>query len=128
MGYNFIIIILLMVTPLIKRNILKKRTKSFIRFQSDRKAGTIKRNWRRPTGIDCAVRRKFKGRTLMPNIGYGSNKNTRHKSKNGFMKYVVRNIEELELLFMQNHIFAAEIAHSVSSRKRKEIVERATEL
>merc|ERR1712217_408631 len=122
------IIILPMVTPLIKRNILKKRTKSFIRFQSDRKAGTIKPNWRRPKGIDCAVRRKFKGRTLMPNIGFGTNKKVRHLLPNGFIKFSINNEKDLELLLMHNRVFAAEIAHSVSLRKRKEIIERATQL
>merc|ERR1712113_277438 len=126
--YNFIIIVLLMVTPLIKRDILKKRTKSFIRFQSDRKAGTIKPNWRRPKGIDCAVRRKFKGRTLMPNIGYGSNNMSKHVLPNGFMKILINNVKELNILLMFNRVFAAEISHSVSSRKRKLIIEHAKQL
>ncbi|KAL6989284.1 hypothetical protein U1Q18_015033 [Sarracenia purpurea var. burkii] len=47
-------------------------------------------NWRRPKGIDSSVRRKFKGCTLMPNIGYGSNKKTRHYLPNGFKKFLVR--------------------------------------
>lgn len=59
-------------------------------------------SWRRPKGIDCRVRRKFKGVTLMPNIGYGSNKRTRHTLPNGFKKFLVANVAELDLLLMHN--------------------------
>ena len=43
----------------------------------------------------------------------------------GFYKFVVSNVKQLEVLLMSNRKYAAEIAHNVSSRKRKEIVERA---
>ncbi|KAG6594500.1 60S ribosomal protein L32-1, partial [Cucurbita argyrosperma subsp. sororia] len=99
----------------------------FKRPQSDRKI-SVKTNWRRPKGIDSRVRRKFKGCTLMPNIGYGTDKKTRHYLPNGFKKFVVHNVNELELLMMHNRTYCAEIAHDVSTKKRKEIVERAAQL
>ncbi|KAJ0988944.1 hypothetical protein J5N97_007300 [Dioscorea zingiberensis] len=88
----------------------------------------VKPSWRRPKGIDSRVRRKFKGCTLMPNIGYGSDKKTRHYLPNGFKKFVVHNVSDLEVLMMHNRTYCAEIAHNISTKKRKEIVERAAQL
>jgi len=64
----------------------------------------------------------------MPKIGYGSNKKTRDLMPNGFKKFVVSNVKDLELLLMHNRTYAAEIAHNVSSKKRIEIVERAKQV
>ncbi|XP_077846112.1 large ribosomal subunit protein eL32 isoform X1 [Macaca mulatta] len=142
--------------PLVKPKIVKKRTKKFIRHQSDRYV-KIKRNWRKPRGIDNRVRRRFKGQILMPNIGYGSNKKTKHMLPSGFRKFLVHNVKELEVLLMCNNgqtgcswlhsdswvllwttlkssetswarSYCAEIAHNVSSKNRKAIVERAAQL
>merc|ERR1712073_50462 len=107
--------------------IVKKRIKKFIRHQSDRYV-KLGRSWRKPKGIDNRVRRKFKGMYLMPNIGYGSAKTTKHMLPIGFRKVLVHNIKELEVLMMQNKKFCVEIAHGVSAKNRKTLVERAQQL
>merc|ERR1712198_586629 len=104
------------LTPASRPRIVKKRTNKFIRHQSDRYV-KLKQNWRRPKGIDNRVRRKFRGMYLLPGIGYGSNKKTRHMMPSGFRKVLVHNIKELEVLMMQNKKFCAEIAHGVSSKQ-----------
>ena len=116
-------------TPLNGKKIVKKRVKRFIRHQSDR-YDKLKPNWRKPKGIDNRVRRRFKGQYLMPSIGYGSNKKTKHcmRDHRGFKKLLVHNLRELEVLMMSNRQFAAEIAKGVSSKNRKSIVERANQL
>eukprot|EP00232_Nephroselmis_pyriformis_P027511 CAMPEP_0182862588 /NCGR_PEP_ID=MMETSP0034_2-20130328/6149_1 /TAXON_ID=156128 /ORGANISM="Nephroselmis pyriformis, Strain CCMP717" /LENGTH=133 /DNA_ID=CAMNT_0024994673 /DNA_START=357 /DNA_END=758 /DNA_ORIENTATION=- len=116
-----------MVQPLIKKKIEKKKTNKFLRMQTDRRM-CVGTSWRRPKGIDSRTRRKFKGTPLMPNIGYGSNKKTRHTLPNGFKKMLVANVADLELLMMHNRTYCAEIAHNVSTLKRKSIVERAAQL
>merc|ERR1711934_387055 len=104
-----------MPTALPHPTIVKKKTKKFKRHQSDEFV-KVKDSWRRPRGIDSRQRRKFKGLTLLVNVGYG------------FYKFTVHNVKELEVIMMQNRKYAAEIAHNVSVRKRKEIVERANQL
>merc|ERR1712183_78705 len=116
-------------TPLTGKKIVKKRTKKFIRHQSDRYK-KLAPNRRKPKDIDNRVRRRFKGQYLMPSIGYGSANKTKHclRDHRGFRKMLVHNIRELEVLMMSNRKFAAEIARGVSSKKRKPLVERANEL
>ncbi|KNA25973.1 hypothetical protein SOVF_001380 [Spinacia oleracea] len=111
-----------MAAPVLCKKIVKKSLKKFKRPEFDRNI-SLKSNWRKPKGIDSRVRRKFKGCTLMPNIGYGSNKETRSYLPNGFKKFVVHNVSELELLIMHNRTYCAEIAHSVSTKKRMKIIE-----
>ncbi|KAJ9158450.1 Ribosomal protein L32e [Coniochaeta hoffmannii] len=107
--------------------IVKKRTKGFMRHQSDR-FKCVDAAWRKPKGIDNRVRRRFKGNLVMPSIGYGSNKKTKHMMPSGHKAFVVSNVKDLELLLMHNKVYAAEIAHNVSSRKRIDIIARAKQL
>jgi len=114
-------------TPLPHKKIIKKRTLKFPRYQSDEQM-KVKSSWRRPRGIDSRHRCKAKGLTTTVKIGYGSDKETRHRLPGGWYKFTVSNVKELEVLLMSNRKYAAEVAHNVSSRKRKEIVERAEQL
>ncbi|KAJ2084114.1 60S ribosomal protein L32 [Coemansia sp. RSA 988] len=116
-----------MVNPARKVNIVKKRTKPFVRVQSDR-FKRVSASWRRPVGIDSATRRRFKGTRPHPKIGYGSNAKTRFLLPNGFRKFTIRNRKDLEGLVMLNRTYAAEIAHNVGAKKRVQLLERAKQL
>ena len=88
----------------------------------------MQESWRKPRGIDSRVRRRFRGTRPHPKIGYRGDKRTRHMLPCGFWKFVVHNVRDLEMLLMHNRKYAAQIGHSVSARKRAEIVKRADEL
>ena len=107
--------------------IVKKHRNKFRRFQSDRFM-RVPESWRAPRGIDGRLRRRFRGTIPQPKIGFGSNKKTRHTLPNGFKKFIVSNVKDLELLLMHNRKYCAEIAHNVSAPKRRAIVERAGQL
>ena len=76
---------------------------------------------RKPCGIDGRFRRKFKGLPPHPNVGYGSNKKTKHLLPNGFYKFVNDNAADLDLLKMHNRKYCAEVAHNVSTLNCKAI-------
>merc|ERR1711916_334345 len=99
----------------------------FKRHQSDRFM-RVSESWRKPKGIDSRVRRRFHGTIRMPKIGYGTDKKVRHLRPDGFLTLKIRNAAEIELLLMHNRKYAAEIAHNVSVRQRKAILQRAAQL
>lgn len=65
---------------------------------------------------------------MMPSIGFGSNKKTRHMMPSGHKAFLVRNVNDVELLLMHSKTYAAEIAHNVSSKKRIDIIAKAKQL
>eukprot|EP00831_Metopus_contortus_P010599 TRINITY_DN1413_c0_g1_i1.p1 TRINITY_DN1413_c0_g1~~TRINITY_DN1413_c0_g1_i1.p1 ORF type:complete len:167 (+),score=15.32 TRINITY_DN1413_c0_g1_i1:1-501(+) len=107
--------------------IVKKRLAKVRRFQSDR-VKKVKPSWRKPRGIDNRVRRRFKGTIRMPTIGYASDKKTKYLLPSGLKKFLVCSLKDLDLLLMHNNAFVGEIAHAISAKTRKLIVERAKEL
>lgn len=68
------------------------------------------------------MRRRFRGNKKMPKIGYGSDKKTKFYLPNGLMKFVVKNVKDLDVLLMNNRKFCAEIAHNVSSRVYYDVI------
>ena len=110
-----------------KVKIVKKKKTTFDRFESDRYY-RLDRSWRRPHGIDCRVRRRYRGVLRCPKIGYGSNKKTRNLLQNYKLKYVVNNLKELECLLMNNEKYAVEIGATVGAVLRTQILKRAKEL
>ncbi|KAI0226444.1 60S ribosomal protein L32 [Massospora cicadina] len=117
-----------MATTTKKIKIIKKHPKRFQRHQSDRYAKLKNSSWRKPKGIDNCVRRRFKGKIVMPNIGYGSDKRTKHMMPNGYKEFLIRCPADLEVLLMNNKKYAAVLASNLSAKTRIPIIERAAQL
>lgn len=116
-----------MVAPLVRVKKVKKHQRSFNRFQSDQFM-RVKPSWRKPRGIDSAVRRRFRGRQQMVSVGFRTAKVARDILPNGFKKFLITNKQDLEALIMHNRSYCAEFAHTLGSKKRKQLIERAKEL
>ncbi len=115
------------VRPLSNKKKVKKHAKKWKRYHSWRYK-RVPESWRRAHGIDSGFRRKMRGYPDILGIGYGTNKQTRHVLPNGFRKFLVRKVEDLELLLMNNRSFCGEIAKTLSLRNKDAIVRRAQEL
>jgi large subunit ribosomal protein L32e len=113
-----------MVKPATRVKVLHKRTKKFIRHHADRYM-RVPEKWRKPKGIDSRVRRQFRSNIPLVRIGYGTKASHRHLLQNGFRKFPVYNVNDLNVLLMQNTKLAAEIGHAVSIKTRKAIIEKA---
>ena len=68
--------------------IVKKHTAQFKRHQSDR-FKCVGESWRKPKGIDNAVRRRFKGQAAMPKV-------RSHPARREFMRKKIAMAKTLE--------------------------------
>jgi len=107
------------------RKKIKSKKPDFVRYESWRYK-RVKPNWRKPKGIDSKVREKRKGWIKMPDIGFRSPKVVRGLHPSGFEEVLVYRPEDLEKLDPTKH--AVRIAHTVGTRKRLAILEKAEEL
>ncbi len=82
--------------------------------------------WRRPRGHHSKLRRRLRYRGASPSAGYRGPKVVRGLHSSGFEEILVHRPEDLEGMDPQTQ--AARIGHSVGTRKRIAIQDRADEL
>ncbi len=97
----------------------------FIRPESWRYKRLTVTGWRKPKGIDNHTRKQRAGRPKIVKVGYGTPKVARGLHPSGYTDNLVYNVNDLEKLDPKAD--GLRIGHSVGTKKRKVILEKAME-
>lgn len=104
------------------RQSVKKNKPKFVRPESWRYV-RLKKNWRKPKGLDHKVRLMYKGWPPAAGSGYGGPKVSRHLHPSGYMEVLIYNVEQLAKVDSSTQ--AVRIAHTVGKRKKTRILAEA---
>ena len=107
-----------------RKKISDKRPK-FVRQESWR-YDRLAENWRKPKGKDNKMRKQVSGVPALVKIGYRGPRAARGLHPSGYTDNLVYNVNDLTKLDPKKD--AARLGHTVGTRKRKEIIAKATSM
>src|SRR5437868_14853546 len=116
---------------MINKEILQARKKisdarpKFVRQESWR-YDRLAENWRKPKGKDNKMRKQYSGVPPIVKVGYRGPKRSRGLHPSGYIDHIVFNVNDLTKLDVKTD--AARLAHTVGTRKRKEILAKASSI
>lgn len=103
----------------IKRIIAKFRKRIKFRRQGWYNLVRLGEEWRRPKGRHNKLRRKFKGKGIMPNKGYRTPRKIRNVHPSGLKEVRVSNLNDAKNV---GENVAVRIDSNIGKRKREEIL------
>jgi large subunit ribosomal protein L32e len=107
------------------RKKISDRRPRFVRQESWR-YHRLAENWRKPKGKDNKMRKQVSGVPRIVKVGYRGPKAARGLHPSGYTDNIVFNLNDLAKLDPKKD--AARLAHTVGTRKRKEIITKATSM
>ena len=107
------------------RELLKGKKPEFIRRDIHKKK-KLKRNWRKPTGLDSKIRRRLKGRQQRISQGYRSPRKVRGLHKSGLNQARVCSFTDLGNLNPKNDCII--LSSALGAKKKNEILAKANSL
>jgi large subunit ribosomal protein L32e len=107
-----------------RKRISDKRPK-FVRQESWR-YDRLSENWRKPKGIDNKMRKQVSGVPALVKIGYRGPRAARGLHPSGYTDNLVFNVNDVTKLDPKKD--AARLGHTVGTRKRKQIIAKATSM
>ena len=116
---------------MINKEMLQARKKisdtrpKFVRQESWR-YDRLAENWRKPKGKDNKMRKQYSGVPPIVKVGYRGPKRSRGFHPSGYIDRIVFNVNDLSKLDVNRD--AARLAHTVGTRKRKEILAKASSI
>jgi len=116
---------------MINKEMLQARKKvsdtrpKFVRQESWR-YDRLSENWRKPKGKDNKMRKQYSGVPPIVKVGYRGPKRSRGLHPSGYIDHIIFNVNDLAKLDVNTH--AARLAHTVGTRKRKEILAKASSI
>ncbi len=107
------------------RKIVKGHKPVFIRRDVHKKK-KLKRNWRKPTGLDSKIRRRLKGRQKRISQGYRSPRKVRGLHKSGLNQARVCSFTDLGKLNPKDDCII--LSSTLGAKKKSEILSKANSL